>query len=280
MSYKYWAYDQTSKEYAGTFDTCDTLPPGLYQVYLDNFGRPTAKTLTPRNEDFLMFENGPMTQVIQEIEDFWKSAHRYKALGVTHKRGLLLHGPHGCGKTGIISWLISDCIKRNALVISVTNIRNFATAIPLVRQIEDGRPVIGIFEDMERMCKYDEEDLLEVMDGASSLGDGILYIATTNKLDKIPARIKCRPSRIDTLIEVAAPNFEQRMEYLTFLLQKAHDHSKCAPGWASQTEGFSLAQLKELVLSVTVFQKSEAETIKRLEGLSAEDGEELEEDDD
>jgi len=264
--FKFWRYDDSRKQYSGTQEVLESLPSGMYTINLNNWGEPQAQHRDLRTDDLLTFQNGPMIPVLEEIKRFWDSKDKYKRLGVAHKRGVLFHGPHGCGKTAIVSKIIQHTIAHNGLVFDVEDPEHFQDAIPLLRQIEKERPIVSIFEDIEQMADYDEETMLEIMDGSSSLGDNILFIATTNKLDKVPPRIKCRPSRIDTLIEVGLPEPVQRLEYLRFLGIKF----EFVPpdGWADITDGFSLAQLKELIIAMVIYDKKLEESVERLKQLN------------
>jgi chromosomal replication initiation ATPase DnaA len=268
--FKYWAFNPTRKQYTGTYEIEQHLPSGLYRLATNNYGEPTAVQLELRSDEMCNFKHGPLTGVMKEIDTFWGSGEHYKKLGVSHKRGILLYGPPGCGKTGIISVLIEDTIERNGLAFQVDDISDFAAGIKLARQIEPSRPIVAVIEDIESIIEYDEELLLEVMDGASSLGNGMLFVATTNHLNKIPPRVRCRPSRIDTLLEIGFPDKEQRFEYLKFVLAKTNTKGmdKQALDWAEKTQGFSLASLKELVISVLVYQKDVQSSIQRLQELA------------
>jgi AAA family ATPase len=207
-----------------------------------------------------------MARVLKEIEEFWNNQDSYKTLGITHKRGILLYGPPGCGKSGILNAIINVAIQSNGIVIELTDlVDHYADAIPWLRQIEADRLVVTIIEDIDDLANQYEEDLLEIMDGHTSLGCGMLYIATTNDLEKVPDRIRNRPSRIDTLIEVPPPDFALRLEYLSKLLGKIVNLPETQlEEYATKTDGMSLADLKELVISLTVYKKDFDTTIARL----------------
>lgn len=265
-----WSHDVTNDVYYGTGTTVDRLPAGYYALYRDDYrGCPAAKRLEPRKDEILPFAAGPLKGVLEEARRFWASAEHYRDLGVSHKRGILLHGPHGCGKTGIISCLIEETVREGGLAVQVNDVESFTNGLPLARQVENGRRILVILEDLEHFLPHDEEEILEMMDGTSSPGDGLLFVATTNKLKDIPPRIRCRPSRIDTLIEIGHPRKELRQEYLKFLLSKngARAKAKEIDDLVSRSDGFSLAQLKELVVSVRVYGKTVKESVARLSEL-------------
>lgn len=263
--FKCWSYNPNRNSYTGTFDTAQNLPSGLYTLEQNNYGEPVAGRRELRPENNIRFRTGPLSRVMFEVDTFWKSADHYNRLGVAHKRGFLFHGPAGCGKTGIISAIIQDTIERNGIAFQIGNgdtLDYFPGSLPLLKQIEKDRPVVAIIEDIDTLIQYDEEVLLEIMDGASSVGNGILFVATTNKLNKIPKRIRCRPSRIDTLIHVDYPSWDQRREYLASLVPESK-----AQILAHQTDGFSLAMLKELVLALEVYKKPLSEALETLREL-------------
>jgi len=274
MSFKQWSHNTSRDVYTGTHETVDQLPSGLYHFKTDNWGNPLANRKQQKDERLCEFRNGPAHEIVEEIRRFWSTGEHYKNLGVTHKRGVLLHGPPGCGKTGIVQLVIRDTIERKGVVTFISGVDHFRSCMPLLRQIEPGRPVLGVIEDIERICEYgEEEELLELMDGSTSMGHGILFLATTNNLDEVPKRIRCRPSRIDTLLEIGQPGKPQRQEYLEFVAgQSSFDvPAETLATWASQTEGFSLAALKELLISVVVFQKTSDEAIARIRELEGDD---------
>lgn len=266
MSFKFWRHDATRDTYTGTFDTATAVPSGVYRLTSTSYDEPELVRLTPRQDEIFTFQSGPMTQVMREIEEFWDNQSLYKQLSITHKRGLLLFGPPGCGKSGILNAIINTTVQRNGIVLELTQrVNSYAEAIPWLRQIEKDRLIVTIIEDIDDLAEDWEEELLEVMDGHTSLGDGLLYVATTNNLEDVPDRIKNRPSRIDTLIEVPFPEFELRLEYLTRLLGKINKPLKTQlRNYATQTEGMSLADLKEVVISLTVYKRGFDETVKRL----------------
>lgn len=257
-----WSYNPAHNRYTGVGQSIDTIPSGVYDFVLDNLGNPIAIWQDQRSDNFCDFEFGPLASVQSEIDKFWNSAERYAALGVTHKRGILLYGPPGCGKSFIINNAITKVIERGGVACRVSTVDNFTKAIPLFRQIEGSRPILAIIEDIDNTCQYQEEELLEALDGATTLGNGLLWLATTNFIKEVPARVRCRPSRIDTLLYVGYPEEKQRLEYLKFLCsEQLRLPNGTLRSIAEATDKFSLAGLKEVFLSIVIYEKSVEEAI-------------------
>jgi ATPase family protein associated with various cellular activities (AAA) len=269
--YKAWSYDQNHNSYTGVKEMSAKLPAGLYDLRVDSWNNPHATEKKVKADLLQHFSTGPMSMVLTEINRFWQAKERYQKLGVTHKRGMLLHGPAGCGKTGIVTLVVRRTIAADGLVLQMDDVEDFLSGLPLLRQVEKDRPLLVLIEDIERLCKSGyEEPLLEMMDGTSSLGDGLMFLATTNKLKEVPERIRCRPSRIDLLVEVPVPDAQQREEYLKFVMTHFDGLGSAlrASQWASSTQGFSLAQLKEVVLGVFVYEKTPEQAIEQLRPMS------------
>lgn len=270
MTLTNWSVDPVRGSFTVNHEVKDHLPAGMYRLRTDAFERAVATGQKLKDDNLFRMSSGPMDKVVSEISRFWDCRKHYVDLGMTHKRGLLMHGPAGCGKTAIISALMEDAIKRDGLVFPLQSIDDFTKAFTQLRQLEAERDILITIEDIEDVCNYDEEELLELLDGATSLGHGILFVATTNYLAKVPVRLRCRPSRFDTVLEIPLPDEATRREYLEFVCQGP---LSAQPGkldeWAAASHKFSLASLKELVLSIVVYERSLEETVDRLKDLSS-----------
>ena len=280
--YKHWSFSPTDNTYTGdgAREVFKALPPGFYKFTIDRFGQPQAQGLPLRKDKLCHFMHGPLDNVLKEVHAFWDNNDAYARLGLTHKRGILLHGPAGCGKSAIINSIIEDVVGRKGVAVQVNDIYedNFRSVIPMFRQIQPESQIVAILEDIEQhVLAGDEEELLDLLDGASSTGDGVLFVCTTNNLKKIPFRIRCRPSRIDTLIEIGLPTEEQRREYVKFLAGELLKKDQLAE-MVSLTNDlhFSLADMKELVISVVVFKKTIEQSVQRLKDAKAEEEKEEE----
>lgn len=268
--YKHWYVSPDQAGFSGCTETADKLKAGLYAGCTAMNGAPVCTPLQPRLDKFCFFDHGPMRSVIKEIDCFWRSKQKYLDRGVTHKRSLLLHGPSGCGKTGIVQGMIEYMTQRDGLSFVADNLVETSHCLAGLRQIEPERPVMVIGEDVDRFFDYAGEEILNLLDGAATMGHGLLFLLTTNHLRKIPVRMRCRQSRVDTLIEIGLPDAELRREYLQLLCPEATRTGEL-DGWAERTDGLPLSSLKELVLAIKVYEHSLDETIDRLKQVAADE---------
>jgi len=102
------------------------------------------------------------------------------------------------------------------------------------------------------------EVILDFMDGKSNLNNHV-FITTSNDLSEIPDTY-IRPSRIDYRIEIPLPDSETRKEYFTNMKVPENDLGYLV----TNTENFSLADLKELWISIYILKKEISDSINQL----------------
>ena len=247
------------------------LDPGVYILrYTNEVGWYLFKKEIHLDE-LIEFPNSVHKNVLSCIQDFWKLEDKFREYGYAFKRGILLHGQPGCGKSCTINIAMKYMVEElKGIVIDLnTDIKSFQRVISeMVRIIEPDRPIFVIIEDIENYTNTDEESaLLNLLDGIDQL-DRIIYIATTNYIERLKARIINRPSRFDRRIEVPLPDYNDRLFYFQKKLHeddlKKYDIKK----WAEKTQGLSVAHLAELIKSVVIFGNSEEDTFKTLNELN------------
>lgn len=201
--------------------------------------------------------------VLEEVKKFWDSEARYRKHKLLYKRGIILWGKPGSGKTIAIKLLMNELVARDGIVIIGQSIPLLILCLKALRRIEPKRNLIIVLEDIDEIINFNgESTVLSLLDGESSV-DNILCIASTNFPDRLGARIINRPSRFDRRIYVGMPTAESRRAYLK---QATNDGLSEADldKWVLDSDDMSIAHLRELVAAVYCLEQPYGEVIKRL----------------
>jgi len=245
------------------------LPPGSYQIARTNEGTIRFIEQEPREEPLLRFPK--VEKIVQEVQYFWTRREVYEALNLPYRRGILVYGPPGTGKTCLLRLALDDVAARGGIGLFYNN--NFEAGYDILRQIQPDTPLVVVIEDIDSRCQGGyERELLNLLDGIKRGVSNTVFIATTNYINKLPDRIKNRPSRIDKKFEIGLPDPGIRRTYLDHLIDSApkgldtfqHKLRDLGDDVVEDTEGFSLAHLKELFTAVAVLGTSYDEAIEVL----------------
>lgn len=216
-----------------------------------------------KSDDLLRFEDVRQKSVLAEIDAFWDMKESYAEIGFIHKRGMLLFGPPGSGKSAMLKLVMEDCINRGNLVFVCESLGLLARALPSLREVEPDRQILVVLEDVDEQCGYNEHALLQMFDGDST-ADNICYVATTNYLDRIPDRVK-RPGRFDSKIEVGPPPAEGRRAFLDQKLGRIHQNDPALiERYVRETDGFSFGQLREFLVQIHCYKRDPSAAAKHL----------------
>lgn len=212
-------------------------------------------------------------KVLSSIKTFWGRKDKFKQYGYAYKRGILLYGVPGGGKTSLINLLCKHLIEEmDGVIFNITDDRDldlYQTFMPEVyRIIEKDRPIITIIEDIDGLCdsRSTETQLINVLDGISQIED-VVYIATTNYTERLSERIMNRPNRFDRRIEVKSPNDTCRKMYFQHKLKEEDLKQIDIKKWVADTKGFTMSHLGEIIKSVVILGNDFDDTIKELKKM-------------
>lgn len=267
-----WAVTEGSPpQYQVVGEIRKDLPPDVYDIHVSNRGL----FFVPANfspGDIIRFSDATIDQVIADIEEFWRSRQRFDKFEFPYKRGILLHGPAGTGKTCAVKLILQDIVRRGGIGIRVDNVSHFVAAMTHLRSIQPNTPVVAVMEDLdELLCNNNLSQMLNVLDGLSGF-ENIVYLATTNYPEELEERISNRPNRFDRRFEISFPNAPMREQYIVYLAAKdpvvqTGLSNTTLQHWVSDTSGMTLAHIRDLVISVFVYKNSYEEAIGRLHGM-------------
>ena len=239
-----------------------SLATGLYEMAAVRVGDKILPGFAPIkvDNDAPLEIDSTIDEIVREFQDFYNRRPIFKKMGFAHKRGYLLHGPPGCGKSSTLRLLQKKFMEQfKGVVLFWRQGTGIESYVEHIRAHEPLRPIMVICEDIDGFVQYFERNILEFLDGQKGL-DNFLLVATTNNLDKIPPRIKDRPSRIDRVLEIARPNEETRRKYLVALNVEPAEAAELA----AKTKGMTLAQLKEVIVATVCLGQSVESVMARL----------------
>ena len=156
--------------------------------------------------------------------------------------------------------------KENGIVIEITNdIVAAHMGLLILRKIESSRPIVVIMEDIEEKIVGNNNLYLNMLDGQCQV-DNVVYMAKTNYPERLDARIINRQSRFDIIQEVSMPDKHCRKQYLSIKYPELLSNGQLNT-WIKDTEGFSFAHIKELIIAVNIFKSNYGETVVRLKRM-------------
>lgn len=174
-------------------------------------------TKTYKTFNSLFFKN--KKELIVDIDTFLSRKKIYNDLGVNHRRGYLLHGPPGTGKSSIIT-AIAKYTKRDLKILNLAAIKDDSELQMIMMQLP-AESVVAL-EDIDRIFDYNGKILdtinismstiLNIIGGALTPSDCI-FVATCNDLSKLNDAL-IRSGRFDMHIEVSYPRISNIIEYI------------------------------------------------------------------
>jgi cell division protease FtsH len=179
---------------------------------------------------------------------------RIKEYGGRAKRGVLLMGPPGNGKTSACRWIWEECRRRRWewRLVTPDAYRQARSGDAIEELFSVDKRGIVFFDDMDialrdRESVHESDDqavFLSALDGIS-VNEGVVFMFTTNCSLELIDRAFKRPGRLDLVLHFEPPTPELRRE----LVERWHADIRAAldvEEVVESTDGFSFAEVEEL----------------------------------
>ena len=248
-------------EFRHRMDSNSVLKGQVISLVMSEYG-PSAAGVTFHHRPSL-----PASDVIlpagllQKVADHTVGIATHRASLKDHgqhlKRGILLYGRPGTGKTHTVRHLLSQSAGSTAILLSGGSLARISDAARMARALQ---PSIVVLED----CDLIAEDrsfghgpqpllfeVLDAMDGLDNDAD-VAFVLTTNRPDMLERALAQRPGRVDLAVEIPLPAHAERVRLLELygrLVDFTPDALRAA---AERTEGTTASFARELVRRAVV----------------------------
>ena len=226
----------------------------------------STQSIIERSE--VILEEAVKKDIFRSIDEFFKEDGQFfRNYGIPYKRGILLYGSPGNGKTTLVK-SITGSTDAPVVYWQITEYTNSATIQEVFSIVSRLAPAILVIEDIDSMPDYTRSVFLNTLDGTQAR-EGLFVIGTTNYPEKIDPALINRAGRFDRAYEIPAPSQKLRKTYLQKLdIKKIFTDAEVAD-MASRTKGLSISQLNELYMSSALNWHYDGDSayLKRIEEL-------------
>jgi ATPase family associated with various cellular activities (AAA) len=186
-----------------------------------------------------------------------------RASGQHLKRGVLLHGPPGTGKTHTVRYLLGQMPGVTVVVLTGAALGQIAAACSVARALQ---PSMVVVEDVDLIAEQRDGragqhpllfQLLNEMDGLGEDAD-VTFLLTTNRADLLEPALAQRPGRVDHAAEIPLPDADARRRLLRLYQHDLVLDLASPAAVIAQTEGVTASFLKELLRRAALYAAEDA----------------------
>ena len=193
-----------------------------------------------------------LADIERQVIGVARHADRLLASGQHLKRGILLYGAPGTGKTHTVSYLVGRLPEVTVIVISGQALGRIREACSVARTLQ---PAMIVVEDVDliaeqRTFRPGEHpllfQLLNEMEGLNSAAD-VTFLLTTNRADLLEPALAARPGRVDLAAELPLPDADARRQLIRLYQGGLVLDGVDLDAVIERTEGVTAAFLRELL---------------------------------
>jgi ATP-dependent 26S proteasome regulatory subunit len=216
-------------------------------------------------EDEVILPAGTLATIRRQVVGV--AEHRERLLRARQhlKRGLLLYGPPGVGKTHSVRYLISRLDGVTIVQLTGDSLGLIGTACSVARTLQ---PAMVVVEDVDLIA----EDrgmhpghhpllfqLLNEMDGLAEDVD-VVFLLTTNRAELLEPALAARPGRVDQAVPLELPDADSRLRLFRLYRGRLSVDESRLDTVIARTEGVTASFLKELLRRAALVAASETDS--------------------
>ena len=200
---------------------------------------------------------------------FLKNCAQLEKYGVPPKRGIILAGEPGTGKTIVCKALMSEADKITCIATTAEGMVQGGYIPELFSVAQALSPSIIFIEDIDFIGQERHDSyrgtpplisLLAEMDGIAEK-NAIVTVATSNSFETLDKALSERPSRFDRVFRITRPAYQQRTELVKHISKKIPLSEDVREYIVKETNGFTPAQIQEVLHGMVISQTAGGEDI-------------------
>jgi AAA+ superfamily predicted ATPase len=214
--------------------------------------------VSPIDWDDIVLDDSVRFMIKNDLESFMKKRVWFESKGLPYRRGYLLYGPPGNGKSTAIRAILT---QTRIPAFTLKRMYDDDSMYYFEEMFEDaskqGNAII-ILEDIDRClaakgtpnkdsetCRIPMSVFLNCLDGVAD-ADGVIVVATANTPQVLDSAILQRPGRFDRVISFPNPSPENRERYFRKLLENPFNDDVAE--LVNVSNEMSFAQLREIYI--------------------------------
>lgn len=217
--------------------------------------------------DQIILPEGLLKRIERQTTEVGQYSQALKNAGRKLKRGILLHGKPGTGKTLTAMYLASAMKERTVMLVTGRGQGMISKTCFFARWLEPSMVIIEdvdlIAEDRTQRADCNQHLLLELMNEMDGLSDDVdvLFVLTTNRPEILEPALAARPGRIDQAYEVPLPDAECRQKLFNVYSKGLTVKVENMDVFIKRTAGASGAFIGELMRKAALFAAPDGDPI-------------------
>ena len=204
------------------------------------------------DEQDLVLPADTLGDLRRQVVGVARNRDRLRAAGQHLKRGLLLYGPPGVGKTHTVRYLVSQLTGTTVVELTGETLGSIREACSVARSLQ---PAMIVVEDVDLIAQHRDHyggetpllfTLLNEMDGLADDAD-VVFLLTTNRADLLEPALASRPGRVDQAVRIDLPDRAARARLFELYRAGLVVDTGRLEDVLDRTEGVTASFLKELL---------------------------------
>lgn len=207
---------------------------------------PEFLDVTDISEADVLFDEAIRNQIDTNMLVPIRETDRCVQLGIPLKRGILLEGPFGTGKSLTARMVAMVAERHGWTFVLLDKVQGLRTALEFANRYS---PAVVFAEDIDRIAEVRDDgmnDLVNMIDGVVSKSAKIMTILTTNFVEKLDTVI-LRPGRLDAVISIRAPNADTVQKLIRHYAKGLLADGETLEGAGKELKGQIPASIRECV---------------------------------